>query len=155
MPSHTATDDRSGNVHGLRREEGRLVLFDRMQGQPKRTRILTARDVGDRLLVGCQGLNYYLSGHPDRIQSGTRLSLRFLIPGKLDYCDFNLVPRGSAADGNAAFNVTIQNWFLRLFAPKLELKYDTARRRLVWYRGISNVLDDRGENQVVEITYSY
>ncbi|MBN8248916.1 MAG: hypothetical protein J0L84_15925 [Verrucomicrobia bacterium] len=155
VPSHIATDHRTGNTHGLRREQGRLVLFDRMPDQPERTRVLTVRDAGDRLLVGCQGLNYYLSGNPDRIRTGSRLPLRFLIPGKLDYYDFSLVPRSESPEGIAAFDVTIQNWFLRLFAPKLELKYDTRQRRLTWYRGISNILNDRGENQVVEIHYTY
>lgn len=155
VPSHTATDHRTGSTHGLRREQGRLVLFDQRPGQPERTRVLTDRDSGGRLLVGCQGLNYHLSTQPDRIQPGSRLPLRFLIPGKLDYYDFNLVPLSESPDGIAAFDVTIQNWFLRLFAPKLELKYDTRLRRLVWYRGISNLLDDQGENQVVEIHYTY
>jgi len=155
VPSHTTTDHRSGNVHGLRRESGQVVLFDQVQGKPERTRVLTAKDAGDRLLVGCQGLNYYLSGHLDRLTPESRLPLRFLIPGKLDYYDFGLTARGTSPEGIAEFEVTIQNWFLRLFAPKLEVKYDTARQRLVWYRGISNILDDRGENQAVEITYTY
>lgn len=155
VPSHTTTDHRTGNTHGLRRENGRVVLFDRMPNKPERTRILTAKDAGDRLLVGCQGLNYYLGDRVERQKSPSRLPLRFLIPGKLDYYDFGLTSKGTSADGIAEFEVTIQSWFLRIFAPKLEVKYDTTRGRLVWYRGISNILNDQGENQAVEITYSY
>lgn len=154
VPSHITTDHRTGNSHGLRRDGDQVVLFDRTPGKPERTRILTAKDAGDRLLVGCQGLNYYLSDQLDHLSPPARLPLRFLIPGKLDYYDFGLTSKGTSPEGIAEFEVTIQNWFLRLFVPKLEVKYDTTRRRLVWYRGISNILNDQGENQAVEITYS-
>ncbi|MBX3734198.1 MAG: hypothetical protein KF791_16605 [Verrucomicrobiae bacterium] len=155
VPSHVFVDHRTGHSYGLRREDGRIVLFDQKQGKPERVRVLTAEDAGDRLLVGCQGLNYYLVGRLDELKPSSRVPVRFLIPGKLDYYDFGLTARDASPDGTVAFDVTIQNWFLRLFAPKLEVKYDKASQRLVGYRGISNLLNDRGENQAVTITYTY
>lgn len=51
--------------------------------------------------------------------------------------------------------IEIDNWFLRLFAPKLIARYDTKNGRLLWYKGLSNVLTKTGKQQSVEITYKY
>ena len=58
-------------------------------------------------------------------------------------------------DGIAFINIRISNWFLRLFAPKLELRYDIAEKKLLYYKGISNILDDKRKLQNAEIFYKY
>jgi hypothetical protein len=155
VPSHVIHDHRTGNRQGLRREGDRIVLFDADPGQPERTRTLGVRDADGRMLVGCQGLNYYLLANLEHLDPTARLPLRFLIPGKLDYYDFMLQKTGESADGIVAFEIAIQNWFLRMFAPKLEVKYDKQAGHIVWYHGLSNLVDDHGNTQVVTITYQY
>ncbi|MCK7574735.1 MAG: hypothetical protein MZV65_01690 [Chromatiales bacterium] len=44
---------------------------------------------------------------------------------------------------------------LRLFAPKLEVRYDRDTRRLLSYRGASNLLSADQGVQNVTITYRY
>jgi hypothetical protein len=51
--------------------------------------------------------------------------------------------------------VEIDSWVLRLFAGSLDVEYDRASRRLLRYRGLSNLTDARGDNPEVEITYAY
>ena len=155
VPTHVIRDFRTGNLQGLRREGEKIILFDEDPGKPERTRILNTKDAGDRILVGCQGLNYYLLGNLESLDPETKLPLRFLIPGKLDYYDFTLQKTGESADGIVDFEIAIENWFLRLFAPKLYVKYDKKEKHLVWYRGLSNITNEKGETQVVTITYKY
>ena len=47
------------------------------------------------------------------------------------------------------------SWILRLLAPTLEVDYDRATRRLLRYRGPSNLADASGNNPEVEIAYTY
>lgn len=155
VPTHTVRDFRSGNVQGLRRSGGKVILFDRDPGKPERTRTLVDSLAEQRILVGCQGLNYYLLDHLDMLKQGQELPLRFLIPGKLDYYDFRMRKSGESKDGIVEFEITVQNWFLHMFAPKLLVRYDRQRSQIVWYKGISNITNDAGANQVVTITYRY
>jgi hypothetical protein len=49
----------------------------------------------------------------------------------------------------------IDNWFLRLFAPHVDVEYDLQTHRLLRYEGISNLADASGKYSKVVITYSY
>ena len=54
-----------------------------------------------------------------------------------------------------AFNIEADSWFLRLFAPNLEVRYDRQTGRLLSYQGASNLLDADRSVQKVTITYRY
>lgn len=153
VPAHVIQDFRTGNVQGLRREAGRVVLFDQDRGQPERTRVLNDTDAVDHILVGCQGLNYYLLDNLDRLSPGQVVPLRFLIPGKLDYYDFQMRRVQTSGPQITEFEITIKSRFLKLFAPKLVIRYDRQLKRIVWYEGLSNIRNDAGHNQSVTITY--
>lgn len=155
VPNHTVKDFRTGNIQGLRREQDKVILFDQDRDKPERTRILNDSDADNRVLVGCQGLNYYLLGNLQAIDPDKPLPLRFLIPGKLDYYDFILNKTAETPEGLVSFEIAIQNWFLKIFAPKLIVKYDKTMKRIAWYQGLSNITNEKGENQVVTITYRY
>jgi hypothetical protein len=51
--------------------------------------------------------------------------------------------------------VELDNWFLRLFAPSIEVEFDLGNRRLLWYRGISMVSNKNNKNVAVVTTYEY
>lgn len=153
-PSHIFVDFRNGFTHGTRYENGLPVLFAREQGKPERSRILTERNDGRALMVSCQGLFYYLQENFSVVREKRRIPVRLLITGTLDVYDFELEYRGEK-DGVADLVIHISNRFLRLFAPKLDVKYDAVNRKMLYYRGLSNIQDDRGRLQTVEIVYTY
>ena len=49
----------------------------------------------------------------------------------------------------------VENWFLRLFAPYVEVTYERQSRCLMRYEGVSNVADVSGRFKRVQITYGY
>ena len=155
VPDHIIEDNRTGDIEGLRREGDQIVLFDHEKGKVEKTRVLDKKEAENRILIGCQGLNYYVLGHLDSSNPIQSLPLRFLIPGKLDYYDFDMKEVGSSELSVAEFEISIKNWFLKMFAPKLRAKYDRSTKRLIWYQGISNIKNEKGENQNVTIDYSY
>lgn len=155
VPDHNVQDFRSGHVEGLRRENGNIVLYDKEKDKSEKSRQLTASDAGNRILVGCQGLNYYLLGNLNNGKPIQSLPLRFLIPGKLDYYDFDMKEITQPDKSVAEFEISVKSWFLKLFAPKLHAKYDRKTKRLIWYQGLSNIKNDKGDLQSVEIEYKY
>ncbi|MES2769887.1 MAG: hypothetical protein V4596_12140 [Bdellovibrionota bacterium] len=40
VPDHSIEDLRSGAIEGLRRENGKIVLFDKLKDKPEKTRVL-------------------------------------------------------------------------------------------------------------------
>lgn len=155
VPDHVVEDFRTGEVQGLRRENGKIVLFDREKDKSEKTRVIEDEDADKRILIGCQGLNYYVLGNLDSLDPAKPLPLRFLIPGRLDYYDFDMKEVKSDDPKIATFEIHIKNWFLRMFAPRLHAKYERKTKRLVWYEGLSNIKDEHDDNQVVTIDYVY
>ena len=155
VPAHVVKDMRTEEVQGLRRDGNQVVLYFKEKGKAEESRLLSSDDEKDRILVGCQGLNYYLLGNLSSFDPRRTLPLRFLIPGKLEYYDFDMKQVGGAQGEVVEFEIKVKNWFLKLFAPTLRVKYDRNQKRIVWYEGISNIKDDEGNNQKVTINYIY
>jgi len=155
-PAHVFEDYRNGFHHGVRYEKGAAVLFSFDPGtdeKENRKEVALTGD-GEILMVGCQGLFYYLQEYYQEAKLKGRVPLKLLITGTREVYDFELEVRGER-NGVAELTIHIQNRFLRLFAPKLEVRYDIGKKRMLWYKGLSNIQDDRGKIQTVEIVYDY
>ncbi len=155
VPTHLTRDLRTEEVQGLRRDGNKVVLYFKEKDKPEESRVLSSDDEEDRILVGCQGLNYYLLGNLGAIDPEKTLPLRFLIPGKLDYYDFDMKRVGEPIGDIVEFEIKVKNWLLKIFAPTLRVKYDRKKKHIVWYEGISNLKDEDGGNQKVTINYFY
>ena len=148
MPTYTFKDDSRAYSEGLAFENGTYVAFYNESGKPRVTKELKEKDI-----FSCQGWHYFVVENLSRIGSGG-LQLKLLFPGKLDTFEFTL-NKLEQVDGVLRLRLSISNWFLRLFAPSLELHYDADEKKLLKYSGISNILDERGRTQNVQITYAY
>lgn len=123
-------------------------------GSRRRTLALPA-DPARRLVAG-QGLDRYVRDRLDALESGAVLKVSFAIPSRQDAYDFRVrAMPGEAGGPTVRVRVEIASWVLRLFASSLDVEYDRASRRLLRYRGLSNLTDERGDNPEVEITYAY
>ncbi len=153
LPAHEMDDKRAKNAHGIRYRQQKPEMFNR-DGEKEEKETLDSGDHKGGLLVGGQGLHYYLVVNLEEIVKKGKLPLKFVIPGRLDVYDFYLRVIGATPE-RVNLEIEIDNWILKLFAPKLELTYDRKQRRLLNYRGLSNLLDPRKKMMNVEINYRY
>lgn len=154
VPSYSFEDRRFGRQDGTFVDGNWVKIYGRAdQNAPvQQDQIRLEND-----MVTGQGLHVYLRDHLDELAEGDAIrQVRFLVP--LEGRDFVFRIRrlnAPGAPGVAAFNIEADSWLLRLFAPTLEVRYDRATRRLLSYRGASNLLGADRNVQNVTITYRY
>jgi len=149
MPTYVFEDLRSGYREGLRRDDEKYVIFKQEQGKKEETKALS--DTSG--VFSCQGWHYYLVDNLDVLEKGN-LMLRLILPSELKAYTFQVEQTDAESDRVKAV-IKIDNWFLRLFAPKLRLVYDKGIEKLVEYEGLSNIPAADGGRQDVKIIYSY
>ncbi len=59
------------------------------------------------------------------------------------------------ANSGLPCKIEIDNWLARWFVLSLEVKYELATKRLLSYKGVSNLLSNNKDMQNVVITYHY
>lgn len=149
---HEMLDMRDGNRYGVRWENGTAIMWDKKKDGKERTEKITTNFADGKLVIGGQGLHYYMRDKLSELKN-KKLAIAILIPGKLDWYSFLVEYQGEDA-GLMKFVIKAQSAFLRLFAPRLEVWY-SADGKLQRYKGLSNLSDDKGGNQSVEIKYRF
>jgi hypothetical protein len=149
---HEMLDMRNGHSYGVRWENGTAIMWDKKKDDKERTEKITANFAEGKLIIGGQGLHYYMRDKLSELKN-KKFAIAILIPGKLDWYSFLVEYQGEEA-GLLKFVIKAQSAFLRLFAPKLEVWY-SPDGKLQRYKGLSNLSDDKGGNQSVEIKYRF
>ncbi len=149
---HEMQDFRYGHRYGVRWSDGVAVMWDQKKDSKERNKKIDANFADGKLIIGGQGLHYYMRDKLIELKD-KKLAIAILIPGKLDWYSFLVEYQGEEA-GLMKFVIKAQSAFLRLFAPKLEVWY-SADGKLQRYKGLSNLSDDKGGNQSVEIKYRF
>jgi hypothetical protein len=111
---------------------------------------------GDEALVIDAGFDNYMRSRWDDLAAGDTVDFPFLALGQ----DQPLMMQAVSSDGECAGNalcleVTPGAWLLRLLVEPIRLTYARDSRRLLRYRGISNLSDADGNSPDVDIRYSY
>ena len=153
LPEHRMEDNRRKNYHGVRYIDGKIQLFNQNKNEKEETEFIE-NNPKKGLMVASQGLHYYVVSNFEKMKVKD-FTLQFLIPGRLDSYRFVWNYLGKDKDGLEEFEVKIDNWILRMFAPSLLMKYHPETKRLIYYKGLSNIEDDKGEMMNVEINYKY
>jgi hypothetical protein len=152
-PDYEMTYITNGNKEGLRRTGDQIILFDHVAGKNERIKGIEEKKAQEKILMAGQGFNYYLIDNLEEIKAKKILPIRLLIPGKLDYYDFRVKFLDEDKTGNMNFELSVDSWVLRMIAPTLYVKYNKNEKRIVWYKGLSNIPDEKGKTQTVEINY--
>lgn len=153
VPEHLMEDLLHKSKHGVRYKGNLPVMFNQEEDKEE-TKTIDPDAFKGKLLVGGQGLHYYIVENLEKILKDGKVDLKFLVPGRLDAYDFYLkvVKRDTE---RVEIEIEIDNWFLRLFAPKLRLIYGTKSKRLLHYSGLSNIRNEKKEIMNVKINYTY
>lgn len=155
VPSYRFEDMRFGREEGTIVEDGLVRLYWRRSADAaikQKTLPLT-----DDMITG-QGLHVFLQDHLEELIARDAVEkVDFLVPLEGEQYSFRI--RRLAEPGSnpetVSFRVEIDSWFLRLFAPYIEVRYHRETKRLLSYKGPSNLLDANREIQNVTITYEY
>lgn len=146
-PTYRFTDRRTGKQESVAVTAGRVQVA--YQGEQK-----TLEVAGNETLVVGQGLHHYVRKNLARLAKES-VTVRFAVPSRLDTYAFRIRPLPSPATGVVRLRIEIDSWLLRQLAPHLEVDYELATRRLLQYRGVSNLEGSDGETQKVVIRYTY
>jgi hypothetical protein len=108
-------------------------------------------------LVIDAGFDAFVRENWEALVAGQGKRFQFPFAGRDSLVNLRIRPAQCSyeADANQCFQLELDNWALRLVVDPIELGYDAGSRRLVRYRGLSNIGDGKGEGQVVDIRYRY
>ncbi len=113
-------------------------------------------------LVIDAGFDPFVRYHWEALQAGRSVGARFYVPSRLDSVRINVIPVAAQDCAQAGDNLLclmvrpagllrVVGWFL----DPLLLAYDLESRRLLMFKGTSNLADDEGQPQSVMILYEY
>jgi hypothetical protein len=146
-PTYRFEDKRTGQREGATVSGNRVNLDYRGD-----RRTLPVPD-GQPLVVG-QGLHHFARMNLARLARES-VTVSFAVPSRLDTYTFRIRPLDPPAPGVVRLRIEIDNWIMRQLAPHLEVDYDVKSRRLLRYRGVSNLEAADGSTQKVVIRYRY
>jgi hypothetical protein len=152
VPTYTFEDQRFGREDRAKVDGRSVRTFGRAsEDAPVRESRLKLTDT----MVTGQGLHFFLRDHLAELVQGSAVkTVQFIVPLEGTYYTFR-IRRLDFKSGTVTFAIEADNWLLRLLAPKLQVQYDLTTRRLISYRGPSNLLSDSRTVQNVTITYRY
>ena len=104
-------------------------------------------------LVSGQGFDNFIKLNFDS-KPNKDIPMSFIVLDKMDFFRFSL--RNSSNSGSIKeFSLKIQSLFLKLFAGTISVKYDSEKKKLLHYEGLSNIADNDNKSQNVVINYTY
>lgn len=146
VAAHRFEDYRFNYSYGLKKENGKWLMFNQEKGQEieKKEFELEANSIAS------QGFNAYLSGKFDAVKNNEVFD--FILPGKMTRVDFKVNKRKLGE--KIRFVLEADSFFIRLLAPTMTIDY-SKDGRIRYYKGPSNLVDEKQKSQKVEISYQY
>jgi len=151
-PAFAFEDARSGFAEGLRRNGGGVEVFARA-GPSAQTR----REVLPRIasMVADAGFDEFVRTRWEDLEKGDSIEVPFLVPSRLDSVNFKVRKVADATIGGdiaSVFRLSVAGplgWFL----SDIDVSYRKRDRRLVRYRGITNVRNVSGSMLEAQIDF--
>ena len=119
---------------------GESITVLKISGRGKEKRKTIRRE---GLTAADSGFNHAVQDNLGKLVKGETVSFRFVVAGQLDSYRFKISKVGDGSfEGKPAVKLLVQaDSLLRYIAPDLNLLYDVQGKRLLEYRGVSNIHD--------------
>jgi hypothetical protein len=154
-PNFLKNDKRTGFTEGaLQRNNSLVLMLKRQEGEDLKETILQKPEE----LVIDAGFNQYVIEHWDALTSGERRVFHFAIPKRDETFKFRLEQIDEKQFNGrkvAVFKMALDSFFLRLIVNDIIVGYDAETRRLAFYKGLSNIRDDKGELYKANIKFPH
>ena len=136
-------------------DEVSMSVVDAVTAEPKKTS--AERTGGELPVVIDAGFDEYVRQNWDALLAGEKKSFLFPFAERSKLLELRIKSAGCSypTDTDQCFKLELSNWFFRMLVAPIELGYDPAKRRLLRYRGLSNIGDGKGNGSVVDIRYVY
>ncbi len=119
---------------------GESIDMLKISGKGKEKRKSIQRD---GFTAADSGFNHAVQDNLPKLLKGEVVNFRFAVAGQLDSYRFKIKKVGDGTfEGKPAVKLLVQaDSLLRYIAPDLDLLYDAEARRLLEYKGVSNIHD--------------
>ena len=104
-------------------------------------------------LVADAGFDVFVKNQWPALSAARRQSLQFAVPSRLTSYGFNLQRINSLPfnkEPAQSFKLSIDGW-LGFIAPNLEITYSRNTKRLLRFKGLSNILNNQGDKPVIAL----
>ncbi len=89
------------------------------------------------------------------LAEGEEVRFPFRLLGREDPIKMRASKATGCEDGNLCLEIELDSWLLGNFVDPIQLTYEEGSQRLLRFQGISNLRNDQGRRQNVEILYQY
>jgi hypothetical protein len=149
--SYDFKDERLQYHDGAKVMSNRILIYCKETPQADTQKKYLKRESDQ--IVG-QGFHQFILANFDALMRGDTISAKLVLPAHMDQFDIR-ISKSKIENGRLQIRIELDNWFLRIFTPRVEAEYDLDARRLLSYRGFSMVADKSGKNVPVTVFYDY
>lgn len=100
------------------------------------------------------GFHYFIQRHFERLANGESVHFQFLAPSRLTWTPM-IIEAADIAANRLELKLSLKNRLIAWVIDPIHLVYDRADRRLLEYRGLTNLPKPGGGNYRARIEYRY
>ena len=140
---------------GLEQGKVKMEIVDTASLEP-RSAVAVQPGAGLPVVIDA-GFDAFVREHWDELVAGDNREFQFPFADRESLVELRIGRLGCSYDSltDQCFRLDLANWFLRMVVAPIELGYDPDSRRLVRYRGLSNIGDANGNGLIVDLRYDY
>lgn len=153
IPLYHLTLNGSGYEEGISAiSSDKVELFKRRAAGEK---LETAGVDRSAAMAADSGFHAYIVNHFAELMAGQTINFKLAVPGNLDAFKFRVKRiEDTTFEGVPAVRLRVEpDSILRYVLDPLELTYEPKARKLLEYRGIANIHDEKGKAYVARISY--
>lgn len=150
IPDYLFSDNRSGLFESSEFNETKNEVFiirsKNLKKENGSVKVLTDTILG-------QGFHNYIVENFERLLIESR-PINIILSTRFDFFKFN-ISKINQSNEKVEFIVKPNNFILRQIVTPIELTYKLPEKQLLRFKGLSNLENEKGDSQVVEINYKY
>jgi hypothetical protein len=149
-PDFMLTDDRYGYSESME-QDGKRWRVEYKEPEESGNKILSKPDYTP---VIDAGFDEFVRAHWNDLMEGDTVNFSFAVPSRLEWIDFRLIPLAQK-DGTLTVEMRLKSRWIAWLLDPVFLSYDIKSKRLLTYRGLTNIRTIDGDGIKAEIRYEY
>lgn len=152
-PDFTLEDKRTGLMEGATLKGNDILLFYKKN---KSSPLKSASISIPKPYVVDGGFNYFIKSKWSELIKGETEYVNIAVPSQLSYYKFRIYKLSGDAQldkKEVVFKIEPDNFIVRNLVDPILTTYNKATKRMISYKGISNICSDKGKYLQVTLTY--